>query len=148
MPCNILPVLPQQVGHKFDPAIKGQSHPRIIRTILVDLESAMLYTKISLKAFLVQKQFFTVFNYFFYNIWAWQPSCSMGQNHLNKLLISLRQKAAFGLVKSGQGVSEKKTFKDYTTHVYSPRVRADNPKGTKFWSFTTLIIHVHVSFSH
>ena len=30
-------------------------------------------------------------------------------------------------MKSGQGVSEKKTFKDYTIHVYSPRVWADNP---------------------
>ena len=31
----------------------------------------------------------------FGHIWAWQPSCSMAQNHLNKLPTSFRQKVPF-----------------------------------------------------
>ena len=45
IPCNILPVLPKQLGQKFDLDIK-KSNPTIIIIInLVDLASQMLYTK-------------------------------------------------------------------------------------------------------
>ena len=48
---NILPVLPQQLRHKFDCSVKGQRI--IIWTNLVDLESLMLYTKIQRQSFLL-----------------------------------------------------------------------------------------------
>ena len=53
MPCNILPVLPQQLGEKFDSVIKrskiilGSSFEQT-----VDLASTMLYTKILPQSFL------------------------------------------------------------------------------------------------
>ena len=60
--------------------VKGQ--PSLIILNLVDLESLMLYNKIHPQSFKC-----------FYNIWAWQPSCSMMQNHLNKVPTSLPKKA-------------------------------------------------------
>ena len=43
MACNILPVFPQQLGHKFDRAVKRSSPPRIIIwTNLADFESPSL----------------------------------------------------------------------------------------------------------
>ena len=40
----------------------------------------------------------------FYHIWAWWPSCSVVQNHLNKLIMFLQHLAH---VKMGQAISEK-----------------------------------------
>ena len=92
MSCNILPVLPQQLGQKFDRAVKTvKGHPWIIIwTSLVDLASLMLYTKIQPQSFLGSGEDFKCF----YHIWACQTSCSIVQNHLNKLLVSLQQKAS------------------------------------------------------
>ena len=68
---------------------KVKDHPRIIIwTNLVDLASPMLYTKILPQSFLGSGGGFEVF----LTIWAWQPSCSILQNHLIKLLVPLSQK--------------------------------------------------------
>ena len=58
MPCSILPVLPQQLVHKFDHTIKKvKGHPSlIILTNLVDLKSPMLYTKIQPQSFLSTRE--------------------------------------------------------------------------------------------
>ena len=86
MPYNILPVLPQQQGHKFEHTIKIKGHPSlIILTNLVDLESPILYTKIQLQSFLstgdTDSYLIPSFKCF-YHIWPRQPSCSVVQNHL------------------------------------------------------------------
>ena len=49
MTCNIYPVLPQQLGHKFDRAVKNQSSSKHHH---LNLESLMLYTKIQPQSFL------------------------------------------------------------------------------------------------
>ena len=49
----------------------------------------MLYTKIQPHSFPSSGEDFKVF----YHIWAWWPSCSVVQNHLNKLSTSFGQKA-------------------------------------------------------
>ena len=68
---------------------KVKSQPTtIFWTNLVYLEFPMLYTKIQPQSFLGSGE-----DDFFYHIWAWWPSCSMGQNHSYKLSIPFRQKA-------------------------------------------------------
>ena len=54
MLCNILSVLPQQLGQKFDRVVKKvHSHSKIIISkILVDIASPMLYTRIMPQSFL------------------------------------------------------------------------------------------------
>ena len=87
----------------------------------------------SLKAFLVLEK---EIGKCFYHIWAWQPSCLMVQNLLNKMSIPLWQKAPceiwWKLVKWFQTKRLKITW-------------ADNPRATKLWlqlkRITTLIIH-------
>ena len=88
---------------------KVKGHPSlIILTNLVDLESPMLYTKIQPQSFLeLEKKIFKCF----YHIWAWQPSCSMIQNHLNSVNIPSTEGPMWNLVKIGQVVSEM--FKDF-----------------------------------
>ena len=72
---ELLPVLPQQSGHKFDHTIKRS---KIIWTNSVDFESPMLYTKNQPLSFVSSgEEDFKVF----YHIWVWQPSCSIALNH-------------------------------------------------------------------
>ena len=56
-----------------DKKVKG--HPNIILT--VGFESLMLYSEIQSHRFLSSGEVL-------YHIWAWWPSCSLVQNHLNK----------------------------------------------------------------
>ena len=67
----------------------------------------MLNTKMQTQSFLRPGQ------EVFYNICAWQPSCSIVRNHLNQWSSSFRQKAHVKSGKIVQEVSEKKTFKDF-----------------------------------
>ena len=68
MPCRILPVLPQQLGHKIDRAVKKvEGHSRIIiwTNHMVDVEFPMLHTKIQAQRFLGSREedFFTIYEY-------------------------------------------------------------------------------------
>ena len=58
MPCNILPVFPQQLGEKkWQCGKKVKDHPRIIIwTNLVDHASPILYTKILPQSFLGSRE--------------------------------------------------------------------------------------------
>ena len=63
---RLLPVLLQQLGHKFDLTKKANGHPSIIiSTNLVAFESLMLYTKIQPQSFLSsgEKRFSSVLPY-------------------------------------------------------------------------------------
>ena len=113
MSCNILPVLPQQLGHKFDHTIKGS------KAILVSSFGKIWYLlshrccvpRFSLKAFLVLKMKLLKC---FYHIWVWQQFFSMVQNRLKKTVnIASTEGHTWNLVKIGQAVSEK-MFKDFT----------------------------------
>ena len=67
----------------------------------------MLYTKFQPQNFLgsEEEDFLSVL----YHIWACQPSCSMVQNHLFKLMIPLRQEAPVKPGENLSSISEKKT---------------------------------------
>ena len=101
-------------------------------------------TRFSLEAFLVlEKKIFKCFDH----MWAWQPSCLIMQNLLNKLIIPLRQKAQceiwWKLVKLFQR-RRLQRLQDLI-HVYSPGAGGQhfdcNWKGLLLWSYI-------VSFSH
>ena len=72
---------------------KVNSQPMIIIwTNLVERKSSMLYTytKIQSQTFFgSEEEDFQDF----YHVQTWRPSCSVAQNHLNKLAIPYRQKA-------------------------------------------------------
>ena len=54
--------------------------------------------RFTLKTFLLlEKSIFNKFMCFFHHIQAWWPSCSKEQNHLNKLIIPLWQKAPYDI---------------------------------------------------
>ena len=68
MPCNILPVLPQQLGTEIGQCRKNKGNPWItIWTNLVDLASSMLYTKIQPLSFIGSgEENFKCFFFFFF----------------------------------------------------------------------------------
>ena len=75
----------------------------------------MLYTKIQPQCFLGSGEEDFKYFFFFFFLTIWQLSCSIMQNHLDKLIIYPSDRRSH--VKSGetgQAVSENKTFKDYT----------------------------------
>ena len=128
---------------------KVKGHPYlIILTNLVGLESSMPYTKIQPQSSLsTEEEDFWVFYY----IRAWQPSCSMIQNHWNKMPTSLWQKAPcefwWKLVKWFQRRRRLNISRLFFLYI-AQLARTDNPKVSKFWSllkrFTTLIIHCKI----
>ena len=62
----------------------------------------------------------------FYHIWAWRPSWSCDQHHVNKIFISLYLKAFIqNLVQKGSVVSEKVWFEFLYVHDLGPRSRND-----------------------
>ena len=62
----------------------------------------------------------------FYHIWAWRPSWSCDQDHVNKFFISLYLKALIhNLVQNGPVVSEKIWFEFLYVHDLGPRSRND-----------------------
>ena len=110
--------------------IKG--HPSLIIFINLEvLESPMLYTKIQPQSFLStgEEDF-----YLFCHIWAWLPSCSMMQKHLNKVSTSLRQQAPceiwWKLVKWFKRRRLKISW--FYTYIYKG-ARADNLQGGGRW---------------
>ena len=87
----------------------------------------MLYTKIQPQSFLNSgEEGF----YMFCHIWAWQPSFTMAQNHLDVLSTSFRQKSDENC---SRGLTEEdiQRFHDFI-HVNSPGARVDNPKTFNF----------------
>ena len=62
----------------------------------------------------------------FYHIWAWRPSWSCDEDHVNKLFISLYMKAFIqNLVQNGKVVSKKIWFEFLYVHDIGPRSRND-----------------------
>ena len=101
---NLLPVLPQQIGHKFNHIVK-RSTVIVVSSFeqTVAFGSHMLYTKSQ------PESCFSSGEEVFYHIWSWQPSCSMERNHLNKFSTSFRQTEGlmWNLMKLVSEVSEK-----------------------------------------
>ena len=85
----------------------------------------MLYTEIQPQSFLSSGE--DCFKCFTNHILAWQPSCSMAQNHADKLSPSYDRRP---IVKSGDNCLsglQKKIFRLHDfIHVYRPGARADN----------------------
>ena len=70
----------------------------------------------------LKKKIFEVF----YHIWAWRPSWSCDQDHVNKFYISLYLKAFIqNLVQNGPVVSEKIPFEFLYVQDLGPRSRND-----------------------
>ena len=80
MPCNILPVLPQQLGQKLDRAIKSSkvilesSFEQIWKTVRPGCNMPRLNREALL---VLEKKIFKCF----YHIRAWRTPCSIVQNH-------------------------------------------------------------------
>ena len=86
------PVLPQQPGHKFDPAVKMSKvilSPSFEETCRPLVPDAILQNSALKLSWFWRRRFLSNF----YHIWM--PYCSMVQNHLNKLSIPLLQKTLF-----------------------------------------------------
>ena len=100
MPCNILPVLPQQLGHKFD---QGQTN-------FIDLETLTLYTKIQPQNFLRtgEEDFYVFLPYM-----GMAAILFNGAEPFEHIVnIPSTEGPTWNLVKISQAVSEKKTIKD------------------------------------
>ena len=82
--------------HKRSNVILGFGKPWVL----------MLYTNIQPQSFLVLKK--KKIKKCFYHVWAWWPSCSMVQNHLNKLTIPLWQKVPCEILWQGHITPEDK----------------------------------------
>ena len=100
----------------------------------------MLYTKSQPQSFLSSGE------EVFYHIWAWQPSCSLVQNHKTKMS-SQHPFDRRPYVKSGKNCAryfrqeDIQRFHDFI-HIYSLRAREDYPQNFEgILSFTSLIIH-------
>ena len=100
MPCNILPVLPQQLGHKVDHTIKR------LTVILIDLESPVLYTHSDSKfSWYWRIRFLSLFTIYGHGSHLVQWCKTIWTNCQHPFYRNMK--------KMGQAVSEKKTFKDF-----------------------------------